>query len=126
MDRIRAVSLAISLSLLLSGCATIINGTSQKIMVTSEPAGATVQADGGRDYTTPVKLRLERRRDHELVFRKEGYKTAKVALTHVLSESVCGNLFLGGPLGWIFDIFAGTQYKLIPNPAHVKLESETG
>lgn len=110
----------------LSGCATILNGTSQKIQVSSEPAGTIIQVDGKDSYVTPAKLRLERRHDHVLLFTKEGYENQTVRLTHVLSEAVCGNLFLCGPLGWVFDIFAGTQYKLIPNPVKVELKSRAG
>lgn len=111
-------------TLFTGGCATIINGTSQKVQVSSEPAGATVQIDEKASYTTPVRIRLERKLDHKLVFTKEGYESQSLKMTHVLSEVVCGNLFLGGPLGWFFDIFAGTQYKLIPNPVNVKLVPE--
>lgn len=106
-----------------SGCATIINGTSQKIQVTSDPAGANVQVDEKSSYATPVRLRLERRRDHTLIFSKEGYEKQTVKLMHVISEVVVGNTLLGGPLGWVFDIFAGTQYKLVPNPVHVELKA---
>lgn len=104
-----------------SGCATIINGTSQKIQATSNPPGATVKVDGADSYVTPVKLRLERRRDHVLTFTKDGYENQTVRMMHVISEAVVGNTLLGGPLGWVFDIFAGTQYKLVPNPVHVEL-----
>jgi len=105
-----------------SGCATIINGTSQKIQVTSNPVGATVTVDSKNIYTTPVKLRLERRSDHELIFAKDGYGNQTIKLMHVISEVVVGNTLLGGPLGWVFDIFAGTQYKLVPNPVHIELK----
>ena len=111
-----------SLSVCLCGCATIINGTSQKIQVTSEPAGAVIQVDSADTYTTPIKLRLERKRDHLLVFTKDGYETQTVKLMHVISEAVIGNTLLGGPIGWVFDIFAGTQYKLAPCPVHVELK----
>ena len=108
--------------LALPGCATIINGTSQKIQVTSEPPAAAVKVDGNSMCATPERLRLERRRDHVLVFSKEGYEDQTVKLMHVISEVVAGNTLLGGPLGWAFDMFAGTQYKLVPNPVHVKLK----
>lgn len=121
---IGVVTLALFLSVSLTGCATIINGTSQKIGVSSEPPGATVQVDGKNLHTTPVRLRLERRRDHVLVFTKEGYDSQTINMTHVISEVVAGNTLLGGPLGWVFDIFAGTQYKLIPNPLHVELKKK--
>jgi len=109
----------------MSGCATIINGTSQKIQVTSDPTGAVVQVDEKSSYATPVRLRLERRRDHALVFSKEGYESQTVKLMHVISEAVAGNTLLGGPLGWVFDIFAGTQYKLMPNPVHAELKKNS-
>jgi uncharacterized protein YceK len=111
------------LSVCLCGCATILNGTSQKIPVSSDPAGAVVTVDSKNVYTTPVKLRLERRRDHVLVFTKDGFDTRTVNVMHVLSESVCGNTLLFGPLGWVFDIFAGTQYKLIPEKIDVELKN---
>ena len=120
--KIIVVVLVIASTVTMIGCATIINGTSQKVQVSSEPAGADVVVDGKDSYATPVRLRLERRRDHELVFIKAGYETQGLKMAHVLSEAVCGNMFLGGPLGWVFDIFAGTQYKLIPNPVHVELK----
>lgn len=105
-----------------SGCATIVNGTSQKIQVTSEPADATILVDEKSSYTTPAKLRLERRRDHVIVFSKDGYESQTIRLMHVISEAVAGNTLCWGPLGWAFDICAGTQYKLQPNPVHVVLK----
>ena len=77
-------------------------------------------------YTTPARVRFERRRDHELIFTKDGYESYKLRLIHVISEVVAGNTLLGGPIGWIFDIFAGTQYKLLPNPVHVELKKKEG
>ncbi len=103
------------------GCATVVNGTSQKIRVSSNPSGATVKVDDKCTYITPARIRLERRRDHTLVFTKDGYEIQTVKLTHVLSEVVVGNTLLGGPLGWAFDACAGTQYKLMPDPVHVEL-----
>ena len=126
MRKIIIPALIIFLTASATGCATIMNGTSQKIPVSSEPAGATVRVDDGKVFTTPVRLRLERRRDHTLVFTKEGYGTETVRMMHVLSEAVVGNALLGGPLGWVFDIFAGTQYKLIPNPVRIQLKKEEG
>ena len=113
-------------SLYLCGCATILNGTSQKIPVSSAPTGATVTVDSGNAYTTPVRLRLERRRDHTLVFTKDGFDARTVNVMHVLSESVCGNTLLFGPLGWVFDMCAGTQYKLVPDKIDVELKSAAG
>lgn len=122
MRKIILIILVAVAALNATGCATILNGTSQKISVSSSPDGAIVLVDEKNTYTTPVKLRLERRRDHLLVLSKDGYEEQTVKLTHVLSAAVCGNILLGGLLGWVFDIFAGTQYKLIPDKVHVELK----
>ena len=85
--------------------------------------GQVTTTPGFKDaYTTPVKLRLERRRDHLLVFSKDGYESQTIKLMHVISEAVAGNTLCWGPLGWVFDICAGTQYKLQPSPIHVVLK----
>ena len=107
-----------------SGCATIVNGTSQKIQVTSDPVGAAVAVDEKSSYNTPVKLRLERRCDHLLVLSKDGYEGQTIKLMHVISEAVAGNTLCWGPLGWVFDICAGTQYKLQPDPVHIVLKQK--
>jgi len=124
MRWLSAILVIVSLSLIMSGCATIVNGTSQKIQVTSDPADATILVDEKSSYTTPVKLRLERRRDHTLVFSREGYESQTIKLLHVISEAVAGNTLCWGPLGWVFDICAGTQYKLQPSPVHVVLKQK--
>lgn len=120
----KAISIFLSalLGISVMGCATIMNGTSQKIPVTSDPNGAMVQVDGKGAFTTPVKLRLERRRDHEIIITKEGYRQQKIAVLHVLSEAVCGNILLGGVIGWAVDALNGCQYKLMPAKVHAKLE----
>jgi len=121
------LALGVAFALATCGCATVVNGTSQKIQVSSDPVGAVVKVDDKSTYTTPARVRLERRKDHALVFTKDGYAAETVKLTHVLSEVVVGNTLLGGPLGWAFDACAGTQYKLIPDPVHVELRKiDTG
>jgi len=112
-------------SVYLCGCATVLNGTSQKIPVSSSPEGAKVTVDSKDVYTTPVKIRLERRRDHTLVFTKDGFDAQTVKVIHVLSESVCANTLLFGPLGWAFDAYAGTQYKLVPDKINVEMKNVT-
>lgn len=123
---IAVLTAGIVMAVSICGCATIINGTSQKVPVSSEPEGATVIVDNKESYVTPARIRMERRRDHSLVISKAGYESQTVNMTHVLSEVVVGNTLLGGPLGWVFDIFAGTQYKLTPNPVRVQLKGVSG
>lgn len=105
-----------------SGCASIINGTTQEVSVSSNPSGAKVKADGSDSGETPTKLKLKRKTDHVLVFTKDGYEEEQRTLTHVISGAVCGNIIAGGLIGWGVDAATGAQYKLIPGTVHVDLK----
>lgn len=59
--------------LLLSGCATIIQGSSQKLLITSDPPGAVVTVDGVPLGTTPVIATVARKQPHTLSAALEGY-----------------------------------------------------
>jgi hypothetical protein len=105
----------------------LITGTSQKVPVSSDPPGVTVEVDGKRTFITPCRLKLERKKDHTLIFTKEGYHQKTVTLFHVICGTVCGNMFLGGPAGWAVDAITGAQYRLAPADVHVEMEKiDTG
>ena len=73
--------LLLVLAPLLSGCATVINGTHQNVRVETDPPGATASA-GDQKITTPGVLKLKRKEKAlEIVVEKEGYETRRVALT---------------------------------------------
>jgi hypothetical protein len=112
------------LCLSLCGCATIITGTTQKIPVASNPEGARLDVDGQCAFTTPVVLKLERKRDHVLVFSKEGYQQQTITLLHTLSGAVCANILGPSIYGWGVDAGTGAQYKLIPERVNVQMTQE--
>jgi hypothetical protein len=82
----------------LQSCATIVRGTSQKIPVTSNPAGARIIADGKDMGLTPLSLKLAQKRDHLVRVEKEGYVPLEI---RVLSRGA-GNraLFVLGNVIW--------------------------
>lgn len=106
----------------MSGCATIIHGTTQEIPVTSEPPGAAVTTTGDVKATTPGKLELKRKTGHVLTFSKEGYKPETVKLESVLSGAVAGNIIAGGLIGWGVDAATGGDSRLVPESVHVLLK----
>ncbi len=112
------------IALSLSGCATIITGSHQKVPVSSEPSGATVRVDDKDEYVTPARIRLRRNTDHQLVFTKDGYAQETVKLAHVISGAFCGNVFLFGPVGMGLDSISGAQFKLVPTQVHVELKKK--
>ena len=113
---------AISVLLLVgSGCATIIQGTTQKVPVSSVPSGARVTLNESTAYTTPTALELSRKEHHTLQFSLEGYQPEVIKLESVTSGVVMGNILLGGLIGWGVDAASGGQYRLVPETVHITL-----
>jgi hypothetical protein len=105
----------------LSSCATVLNGRTQKISVSSSPSGADVYFDGEKKGQTPLKVKAKRNKDHMLVIKKPGFNNSEILLIHVISAKVAGNLIAGGFIGWGVDALTGAQYKLIPEVVQINL-----
>jgi len=71
---------AIVLSVLLSGCATVFKGSTQKVNFSSDPASAKVYVNGQYMGTTPMELRLESKHQYTIEFRKDGYANKTVLI----------------------------------------------
>jgi hypothetical protein len=94
------------LALAAGGCATVFQGTRQKIEVISEPAGATASVLG-QQVTTPGILVLPRKaKTLEIKVEKEGYQARTIALRRVTSGLVYLN-FIGIPAGIVGGAAAG-------------------
>ncbi len=104
-----------------TGCATIINGTTQSIAITSTPNGAKVIVDEGSSYTTPTNVDLACNRDHLLTFLLPGYGEETFTIKHSMSGVVAGNILAGGLIGWGVDAADGAQDKLTPETVQMTL-----
>jgi hypothetical protein len=107
---------------LLTGCATIVKGTTQKITVALDPAGADVSADGKVFGQTPVDIELARKRDHLVTISKLGFWPKSIAITKSTGGAVWGNVIAGGLIGWGIDASSGAQYNLSPESISITLE----
>lgn len=119
----RTITLAaIALALpLLGGCASIVNGTTQAVSVSSDPPGARVEVDGDPQGSTPLSMELKRKHNHLITISMDGYQTEQVAVNKVMSGAVAGNILAGGFIGWGIDAANGSQYKLKPDTIAVVL-----
>ena len=109
--------------LTLVGCATIINGTTQKIPVKTSPQGATAKNQDGVSCITPCSIELKRNQDHIITISKEGFETQSITCIHVLSRAVVGYIIL--PLGFIsaaVDTANGSLYRLTPDSISLELK----
>lgn len=107
---------------MLSGCATIVKGTTQNVPVASDPDKADVIADGQQMGQTPIDLKLQRKRDHLITISKTGFQSKSIAVTKSVGGAVWGNIIAGGLIGWGVDATSGAQYNLSPESISVKLE----
>lgn len=97
-----------------TGCASLVNGRTQEVNISSNPIGATVYVDGRNSGITPTKVILSRKEDHMITLKKQGYRDQNISVIRSISGAVAGNLIAGGFVGWGVDAISGAQYKLIP------------
>ena len=71
----------------LSGCATVVNGTSQKYQIDTNPKGAAVSLTDGESCVSPCKLNLKRRNDQRADIVLQGYKPTYVLIRSKTSSS---------------------------------------
>ena len=110
-----AVLLCISLSL--SGCATIVSGRSQKIMVATDPSDANVTINNNTQKS-PATFNLNKSPgSYTIKIAKEGFKTEEVDLKSSLGGWIFCNAFFGliGIIGIVTDLGSGSAYRFSPN-----------
>jgi hypothetical protein len=111
--------------LLTSGCATIIQGTTQEVGRTTDPPEANLCVDGRENYKSPAKITMKRKDDHIVEVTKEGFEKENINIKSVISGVVAGNLLLGGLIGIGVDALSGGANRLEPENINVRLRSST-
>jgi hypothetical protein len=108
----------------LSGCASIINGPTQSIIIKSVPEGAAVSVTnkaGEKVHTgaSPLTLALKRGAGYfqpevyKIAFTKDGFAPKEVVITGTMSGWFIGNLLFGGLIGMLaVDPVTGAMYTL--------------
>jgi hypothetical protein len=124
--RLLAALLAASL-LGAARCATVAHGTTQRIEVESNPAGAVVSlscVEGSVPNlgVTPIGIDVQRKsKSCAVEIAKEGYFPVNVPLQRTFSGVYVGNLLVGGVVGLVADAASGAMYKQGPPIVRVDL-----
>jgi uncharacterized protein YceK len=116
--------------LLFSGCSSIIEGTSQQIMVNTNPPGADcgLYREGVRIATiqnSPGSALIGKtKHDVWVVCVKQGFQLATYFDHSGAAGATFGNIILGGGIGWAIDSASGedNQYQ---SPLNITLVAET-
>ena len=100
-----------------SGCSSIIDGTSQEIFVNTNPPGAdcSLNREGiviARINPTPAATTIKKtKHDMTIVCNLEGYHEATYFNNSGVAGATFGNIILGGGIGWAIDSAAGADNK---------------
>jgi hypothetical protein len=119
--------------LLLPGCATIFEGTSQSVGISTDPPGAdcTIDRAGsrvGQVNPTPGSIHIDKsKNDLSVSCKHTGYQTATVAQSPKFQGTTFGNILFGGLIGVAVDAASGANFEypadvrmsLAPDPAAV-------
>ena len=117
--------------LLLSGCASVIEGTSQEIAINTNLPGADCALHRetvviGRVNPTPGAVTIKKTKHDITIFcNKAGYQEASFFNNSGAAGATFGNIVLGGGIGWAIDSASGADNKyespvnisLVPNQA---------
>jgi uncharacterized protein YcfL len=107
-------ALALSL-LLLAGCSSIIEGTSQEILINTTPdkANCAVIREGitiARVDPTPGATTIKKdKHDITIECTKNGYQKATFFNKSGVEGATFGNIILGGGIGWAIDSSSGAD-----------------
>ncbi len=110
----------------LAGCATVTRGSTESLVIESEPSGARAEVSPpGLRCTTPCSVELKRKRNYVVELRKDGYDTTRVQVGSVTAAAgragMAGNVLVGGIIGMGVDTATGATRGLSPNPVRVLL-----
>lgn len=119
-----SIIVILTLSLFLQSCASIINGSRQKVKIDSFPSGATIIVSGQEMGVTPTKINLSRKKSYSLELEKDGYETESAYITKQFNGWIWGNLIFGGPIGAIIDFGTGASYSFVQNDYVITLNPE--
>jgi hypothetical protein len=128
-------ALLLTLPLILSGCATILDGGAKTVQIDSNPEGAkvTIKNDAGKAITvetTPATVPLDRSAgffkgaDYTLTIEKPGYFPYEAHVGSDLDSWYVANAIFGGLIGMlIVDPMTGDMYTLTPRKVDCDLIS---
>lgn len=109
------------LAMVSSGCATILDGSSQPVNIDSSPHGARIYVNGVEVGTTPLSMLMKRSKSTMILAKKNGYEEQQLALQTKINNTFWVNILTGGPLGSTTDYASDAMIEYSPNMYHITL-----
>ncbi len=127
--RLPAVKTVLIFSILLGGCSSIIEGTSQEIVINTTPEGAKCQLkrEGiviASVEETPGGVTIKKTK-HDILIEctKKRYEKATYMNKSEAAGATVGNVLAGGLIGWGIDSASGADNKYT-SPVNISLSKK--
>lgn len=125
-----SLALAGAALLLSSGCASVVRGGSEKLVVQTVPSGASVKLSTGQAGSTPFEVEVRRKDTIFVSISKPGYKPLETAVISSIDGASLGlgtaaNLLFLPVINDVVDYQTGANYSHKPNPLVVTLIPES-
>jgi hypothetical protein len=121
MKSIKFAVIAMLISII-SGCASIVDGSTQLINIQSSPQDAEVSINGTVVGVTPLSIEVKRLENSVLKVSKEGFKPQELTMATKLNGTFWGNVVIGGVFGSTTDKATGASIEYSPNSFNFQLE----
>lgn len=109
------------LAMVASGCATVLDGSSQPVAFDSSPNGARIFVNGVEVGTTPLSMQMRRSKSTMILAKKDGYEDQQLALQTITNGNFWRNIMTGGPVGSTVDYFSDAMIEYSPNRYYISL-----
>ena len=110
-----AVAALAALGATVSGCATLVEGTTQSVSVSTSPVQgsqcALINSQGTWYVTTPGSVVVNRTKsDLDISCNKDGYQPGHVVAVSHFAKTTAANVILGGAVGVAVDMASGANF----------------
>lgn len=95
----------------LIGCSTLVKGTTQEVMITSHPSGASVFVNNQSFGQTPAVVKLRRTSNYTILLEMPGFAPYEITLDRKTNILFWVNIPV---LGQVVDALSGSMYELTP------------
>lgn len=119
-------SMIIAAAIGVSACSSIVEGTSQQILVNTTPSGAdcALEREGiviGRVNPTPGSALVDKTK-HDITIKctKDTFHESTYMNKSDVAGATFGNILIGGGIGWIIDSASGADNKYT-SPANITM-----
>ena len=110
------------LAVLTSGCATLVRGSTDQVLVDADRDSAFVFVDGVPAGVTPAQIEVRRSRSHHIEVVRDSFLIAQTEVTQSFNPTAAaGSFFVGGPASLAVDVGTGAVFDLDPDVVWVSL-----